>query len=77
MIVFRRLWPAWQRIGRKIGDFQARVLLTIVYFTLVAPFALVVRWSADPLALKAGTPRGWRVRRTDDVDVMASARRQF
>jgi len=73
-----RLWHAWKRIARKIGGFQARALLTVVYFTVVAPFGLVVRWATDPLALKPRTPRGWRARATADAhDAMAAARRQF
>ena len=55
----RELWAAWKRVARKIGDFQARVLLTIFYFVLLAPFAIVMRWTSDPLALKAAAQRGW------------------
>lgn len=55
----RRFWEGWKRIARKIGNFQARVLLFVFYFVIVAPFALVVRWGGDPLAIKPGTPRGW------------------
>ena len=56
-VVLRRLWEGWKRVGRKIGDFQARVLLTLFYFVILAPFAVVVRWRADPLGLKRGG--GW------------------
>jgi len=73
----RRLWRAWRRIGRKIGDFQARALLTVVYFTVVAPFALAVRWAADPLAVKPRTRRGWCLRAADASDGVTRARRQF
>jgi len=48
----RRCWRAWKRIGRKIGDIQSRVFLTLFFFTVVAPFALGIRWFADPLALR-------------------------
>jgi hypothetical protein len=75
--VARRLWSGWKRIGRKIGDVQARALLTLVYLTLVAPFALAVRWGADPLTLKPRTPRGWRRRAAVEGDPVARARRQF
>src|SRR5262249_37750725 len=52
----RRLWQGWKRFGRKMGDFQARIFLTIFYFVILAPFALVMRL-ADPLGLKK--PGGW------------------
>ncbi|PYN94142.1 MAG: hypothetical protein DMD91_28640 [Candidatus Rokuibacteriota bacterium] len=63
--VLRRLWQGWKRIAHKIGDFQARVLLTIFYFVIVAPFGL-----------KAKTPRGWRQRASGAV-ALEQARRQF
>ena len=56
-MVLRRLWEGWKRVGRKIGDFQARVILTLFYFVILAPFALVVRFKADPLGLKRSG--GW------------------
>jgi len=72
----RRLWQGWKRIGRKIGDVQARVLLTIFYFVIVAPFALAVRVFADPLGLKPKTSKGWRPR-TAGTPALEQARRQF
>ena len=70
----RRLWQGWKRIGRKIGDVQARILLTIFYFVIVAPFALAVRVFADPL--KPKTSKGWRPR-TAGTPAPEQARRQF
>ena len=32
-----------------IGNFQSRLLLTVFYFTILAPFALVLRMASDPL----------------------------
>jgi len=53
-------------IGKRMGDFQARAVLTLFYYVIFAPFALAVRWMADPLSLKVGTLRGWRSRREDN-----------
>lgn len=73
-MVLRRLWDGWKRFGRKMGDFQARLLLTFFYFVILAPFALVVRLKADPLGLKRAG--GWLpVTRTGDP--LERARRQF
>jgi hypothetical protein len=46
------LWNAWKRLAHKIGNFQARVLLTILYAILILPFGLMVRFFWDPLQLK-------------------------
>jgi hypothetical protein len=75
--MLRRLWAGWKRVGKKVADVQSRALLTLVYFTLIAPFALAVRWAADPLAIKPGTPRTWRPRPSEPEVTLDSARRQF
>jgi hypothetical protein len=72
----RTLWRGWKRIAKKIGDFQARLLLEVLYFALLWPFALAVRWRSDPLALK-GTTGGWRLRATEQATEMDRALRQF
>lgn len=73
----RQLWAAWKRVARRIGDFQARVLLTIFYFVLLAPFALIVRRTSDPLGLKAATRRGWGEREERSEYTLEMAHRQF
>lgn len=74
---FRRLREGWKRVGKKIANFQARALLTVFYFAIVGPFALIVRWRSDPLALKAGSQRGWRLRSTMLSEPLDRARKQF
>jgi len=74
LLLLRRLWEGWKRFGRKVGDFQARVLLTVFYFVMLAPFAIVVRWKADPLALKGAG--GW-LPVTRAGTALERARRQF
>lgn len=71
------LWEGWKRFGRKVADFQARMLLTGFYFLVVTPFSLVVKVSGDPLALAPRTPKGWRPRTTPSGSVLERARRQF
>ena len=56
---FRELFEGWKRIAKKIGDFQARLILTLFYLFVIGPFALVIRWRADPLAIKGRSSRGW------------------
>ena len=42
-MLLRRAWNGWKRIAHRIADFQVRVLLTVFYYTLLAPFALGVK----------------------------------
>jgi hypothetical protein len=74
--IVRKLWERWKQIARKIGDFQARALMTLFYFLILGPLAMVLRWRSDPLAIKAGTPRGWRDREARAGGPMEHARRQ-
>ena len=68
------LWNAWKRLARKIGNFQARVILTIIYAIPVLPFGLVVRLFSDPLRIKH-RPEKW-LEHPADVHDLDWARRQ-
>ena len=43
--LFKSGWQAWKDLAHKIGNFQARVILSIFYAILVAPFGLAARFS--------------------------------
>lgn len=73
----RKSWAWWKRIARKIGDFQARILLTIFYFTFFAPFAFAVRFRSDPLGIKNKSEPSWGTESPGDEPVMEQAKRQF
>ena len=52
-------------------------MLSLAYLLVVAPFAIVVRLATDPLALKTGAPKGWRLRPPPTEPPLDRARRQF
>ncbi len=62
-----RIWRAWKRIGQIIGDVIARIVLTIFYFTIFAPFGLGVRLFGDTLAIKHERNPQWLDRSTRDL----------
>jgi hypothetical protein len=73
--VVRLAWERWKVVAHVIGNVQARVLLTLFYFVIVPPFALIVKLARDPLGLRP--PRlatFWTAREQTDA---AAARRQF
>jgi len=51
-------WNIWKRIAHKIGNFQARVILTVLYAIAVLPFGLIARFFSDPLHIK-NRPTKW------------------
>ena len=70
-------WEGWKRFGRRMGDLQGRLILIIFYFVILAPFAVLLRLAADPLAIKRQAPHGWRPRRAPDGPEPARAVRQY
>jgi hypothetical protein len=50
--LYKRAWQWWKDLAHKIGNFQARVILSIFYGVLVMPFGLAARWFSDPLRIK-------------------------
>ena len=72
-----RLWHAWSDLTSPIGDFQARLVLTLVYFTCLAPFTLAVTLFGDPLeARDAQRSTAW-VKRSVPPRDMQALRRQI
>ena len=63
--LFGRAWARWKVIAHTIGNFQARLLLSVFYVVMVPVFALIVKLK-DPLQLRRHGPDGttsfWRAR---------------
>lgn len=69
-------WARFKLISRAIGNFQSRVLLTLFYFLILAPFGLGVRLFRDPLRLKFRHCSHWLHRGPERRVDWESARRQ-
>lgn len=69
MNLLKRFWSAWKKLGQFIGDWLARIVLTVFYFTIFLPFGLGVRLFSDPLKIRAGYPLQWQERKTHDLHI--------
>jgi hypothetical protein len=69
METLKTVWQTWKRIGQKIGDFIARIILTGFYFTIFAPFGLAMRLWGDPLGIRENLRAEWVVRDNHDLSV--------
>ncbi|HEY4492712.1 MAG TPA: hypothetical protein VI958_11980 [Acidobacteriota bacterium] len=58
MSFLKRAWGGWKKIARKIGDFQARLILGVFYFVIMGPLSLIIRRN-DPLGIRKEAQRGW------------------
>jgi hypothetical protein len=53
MSALKTVWRIWKATAFRIGLIQSRILLTVLYWLVVAPFALAVRLFSDPLQIRA------------------------
>jgi hypothetical protein len=58
LVTLKGIWENWKRVSRAIGTFQGRVLLTILYATVVLPFGIGVSLFSDPLRIRH-RPTSW------------------
>lgn len=75
---WRGLWERWLHFSHRAGNYQSRLLLAGLYFTLVLPFGLITIFFVDPLSIrKPRADTGWRAWEALDDDSLEAARRQF
>jgi hypothetical protein len=71
------IWQAYKELASHVGDFQARLLLTVFYFTLALPFGLLARLILDPLEIrKRPLTSGWVKHQIGDQEIK-EAQQQF
>lgn len=80
-VVPRVLGPVerrWMIFAEALGRFNARIILTVLYYLLITPIGVVRRWRTDPLdrRLHDGRTTSWVPRPTVAVDP-ARYRQQF
>jgi hypothetical protein len=74
--ILHTAWAKWKAFAHVLGNFQARVLLTVFYIVLVGPIGLVLRLRSDPLKLRHQEKATyWLERQTRDL-TLEDARRQ-
>jgi hypothetical protein len=72
--MLKRAQRIWKRVAHAIGNFQARILLTVFYAIIVFPFGIVARLFSDPLRIKR-PPTQW-LDHTDEIHDLRWAKRQ-
>ena len=70
-------WSRWRELSQKAADVQARVLLTVFYFTLMVPFGVVFGLFKDPLRIKSRPSGSYWLERKPASETLADAKRQF
>ena len=63
-------------IARWLGNIVVRVEMTVLYFTIVAPFGVVVRLWLDPLTFRRKLAGSFWYARSDPAPTLKEAVRQ-
>ena len=71
------VWKRWQQFGQLIGDLFARIVLTILFFTVLLPFGIGIRLFGDPLKLKSDNQGTYWMEYSADAPNLLRSRRQF
>ena len=69
----KRVWRWWLKLGVAVGTAQMIILLSVIYWTLLAITAIPYRLLADPLGLRS--PVAWR--RRANPQTRPDMRRQY
>lgn len=69
-------WQKWQTVGHRVADFQARLLLTILYLLLIGPVGCFWRLVEDPLQRQRVQEEGsyWHKRASEPTDLRHAGR---
>lgn len=68
--VLKKWWAVWTDYSRRILDFQSRILLSLVFFLIVAPFTLAARIFSDRLNVKHQQMGSyWQLKKEEPLDI--------
>lgn len=78
--IVKRFLERWKAVAGRVATFQARLIVTIIYFLLAAPVSLALKAIADPLRLrhpKASDKISMWITREARIVNVDEAKRQF
>lgn len=60
--MFKQLWRGWLKFAHILGTVQMMIILTLIYWTILAVMAVPYRLFADSLGSKSLGRNGWTKR---------------
>jgi fatty acid desaturase len=70
-----RVRRGWMKFAELFGNFQMFLVLTLVYWIMILPLAIVFKLFADPLALKRSGKSKW-IKRQPNTSILESMKKQ-
>lgn len=63
------LWEKWKKFAFKFGEFMSGVILTLFYFLIVTPHAILLKLFSDPLKIKKiHKTNGWHDKKPSSLN---------
>jgi hypothetical protein len=57
---YKRLWDGWMTVARVIGNFNARLIISLFYFIFMVPLGLVMGTARDFLGIREKPSSSWQ-----------------
>ncbi|MBI3380297.1 hypothetical protein HY029_06105 [Candidatus Gottesmanbacteria bacterium] len=76
MQIIKSIWQKWKKIAHRIAVFQAQVILSIFYFTILLPFGIIFTFTKDKLGFKTLPVSTWSLKNTHN-DTLEELKEQF
>lgn len=73
---FRKIWLKWKPFAEKVGNFQAKVILSVLYFIVFVIPGVIVTVFSDFLDIKGEKNRSWSPREVK-IETLEDVRRQW
>ena len=76
MSMLPKVWGKWLKVAHVIGNIQMVIALSLVYWLLLAPMAVILKLVSDPLALRHRGRARWE-HRPSPPNVLDAIKNQF
>lgn len=74
---WRSIWEGWKSYATRMGNYQGRMMLAVVYFAVITPWGLIVRFFSDPLQVRSSSTASFWIQREALQADMEESKRQF
>lgn len=69
----KKIWELWKHFAKAIGDFQFKLLFSLLYILIFTPVGILVSLLIDPLSKRK--PLGW-TKFKDNTSTLERVRKQ-
>jgi hypothetical protein len=74
----RLLWNGWKNYSKRAATYQSQILLSVIYFLVLGPAALIAQWTGSKLLdLQRGSRSSFWIERKPVENTIDAMKRQF